>query len=254
MLAVIIYASQKVCPSMIGRLPRSGPAGPWILAVSFFGWWPPEAEVIVIVVIDNFDSFVFNLAMYFRELDAPVRVIRSNAIPFGELDELVARERVDGIVISPGPKSPSECAPCVEAVRRYGSQVPILGVCLGHQVIAHAFGGRVKRARRPMHGKVTPITTDGTGLFRGLPRRFNVTRYHSLAVEACTLPERLRVNAFSSDGAVMAISHRSKPVYGVQFHPEAVLTEQGHEVLSNFLSICEGWKASSTCRREVEAW
>ncbi len=208
----------------------------------------------MIVIIDNFDSFVFNLAMYFRELGASVHVVRSNMIPFDELDELIARGQVDGIVISPGPKGPADCAPCIKTVLRYIDQVPILGVCLGHQVIALAFGGKVKRGARPMHGKVTPVVTDGTGLFKGLPRQFKVTRYHSLVVEHRSLPACLQVNTFSYDGAVMAISHRSAPVFGVQFHPEAVLTEQGHNVLANFLTICSSWNKANICDRNAEPW
>ncbi len=197
------------------------------------------------LMVDNYDSFVHTLTSYFAELGCDMRIVRNDALDVGRVLDLARGGELQGVVISPGPKTPEQSGSCpqlVQALQQWGGAsarpVPILGVCLGHQVIAQANGARVRRGVRPMHGKVTPIETDGAGLFSGLPRRFKVTRYHSLVVDAGHLPPCLRVDALADDGAVMAISHRELPVFGVQFHPEAVLTSYGHELLGSFLRVC----------------
>jgi anthranilate synthase component 2 len=185
----------------------------------------------MVLMIDNYDSFTFNLVQYFGELGADVEVVRNDEIT---LDEVAARAP-ERIVISPGPCTPSEAGISVPLIRRFAGQVPILGVCLGHQAIGQAFGGRVVRAGRVMHGKLSPIVHEGTGVFGGLPSPFTATRYHSLAIERASLPDALEVTATADDGEIMGVRHRSYPVEGVQFHPEAILTEHGHRLLANFL-------------------
>ena len=187
------------------------------------------------VMIDNFDSFVYNLKAYFEELGREILVKRCDEITLEELEEL----EPEGIILSPGPKRPWDAALCVETVNRFQGRVPILGVCLGHQVLGHCAGAVVEKGKCPMHGKVTEIRNYGTGVFDGLPEEFKVTRYHSLIVRGESLPEEYQVDAVSKDGAVMGISHKTFPLYGVQFHPEAVLTEYGHELLENFCKIAE---------------
>ena len=187
------------------------------------------------VMIDNFDSFVYNLKAYFEELGREILVKRCDEITLEELEEL----EPEGIILSPGPKRPWDAALCVETVNRFQGRVPILGVCLGHQVLGHCAGAVVEKGKRPMHGKVTEIRNHGTGVFAGLPEEFKVTRYHSLIVRGESLPEEYQVDAVSKDGAVMGISHKTLPLYGVQFHPEAVLTEYVHELLENFCKIAE---------------
>ena len=187
------------------------------------------------VMIDNFDSFVYNLKAYFEELGREILVKRCDEISIEELEELDP----EGIILSPGPKRPWDAELCVETVKRFQGEIPILGVCLGHQVLGHCAGAVVKKGIRPMHGKVTGIHNRGTGVFKGLPEHFKVTRYHSLVVEKDSLPADYQIDALSGDGAVMGISHRTLPLYGVQFHPEAVLTEYGHELLENFCEIAE---------------
>lgn len=185
----------------------------------------------MILVIDNYDSFVHNLARYLRELGWATRVVRNDALT---LDE-IATMRPSHIVISPGPCTPDEAGISVAVVRRFGPQVPMLGVCLGHQAIGQACGGRVVRAKRPMHGKSSPIRHDGQGLFQGLPNPLRATRYHSLVVSPDNLPPELIVTATSDEGEIMALRHVRHPIVGVQFHPEAVLTEYGHDMLRRFL-------------------
>lgn len=187
------------------------------------------------VMIDNFDSFVYNLKAYFQELGRDILVKRCDEITLEELEAL----NPEGIILSPGPKRPWDAALCVEVVKRFQGRIPILGVCLGHQVISHCAGAVVEKGARPMHGKVTEIHNYGTGVFAGLPEQYKVTRYHSLIVREDSIPEEYQVDAVSDDGAVMGISHRTLPLYGVQFHPEAVLTEYGHELLENFCKIAE---------------
>ena len=185
----------------------------------------------MVLMIDNYDSFTFNLVQYLGELGADVEVVRNDEIT---LDEVAARAP-DRIVVSPGPCTPSEAGISVPLIQRFAGTVPILGVCLGHQAIGQAFGGRVVRAARVMHGKLSPIVHDGTGVFGGLPSPFTATRYHSLAIERASLPDALEVTATADDGEIMGVRHRSYPVEGVQFHPEAILTEHGRRLLANFL-------------------
>jgi anthranilate synthase component 2 len=185
----------------------------------------------MILVLDNYDSFTYNLVQYLGELGAEVKVIRNDEATVDE----VARMSPACIVISPGPCTPNEAGISLELVRRLAGKVPILGVCLGHQAIGQAFGGKVVRARQVMHGKVSRIHHDGRGVFRAVPQDFTATRYHSLAVERASLPPALEVSAQSEDGEIMGLRHRSLPVEGVQFHPEALLTEHGHKMLENFL-------------------
>ena len=185
----------------------------------------------MILVIDNYDSFVHNLARYVRELGFATEVVRSDAL---SVDQVAAR-RPSHIVISPGPCTPNEAGVSVPLVRRLGPEIPILGVCLGHQCIGQAFGGQIVRARRPMHGMASRIAHDGEGLFAGLPDPLVGGRYHSLVVEAADLPEELVVTARSEDGEIMGVRHREHPIEGLQFHPESVLTEHGHDLLRAFL-------------------
>ena len=185
----------------------------------------------MLLMIDNYDSFTFNLVQYFGELGQDVRVFRNDEITL----EGIAGLKPDHLVLSPGPCSPAEAGICVDAIRHFAGRLPLLGVCLGHQAIGAALGGRVVRARVQMHGKASTIRTDGRGVFTGLPERFDVIRYHSLAVERATLPEHLVVTAESVDGEIMGLRHRELPVEGVQFHPESILSEHGHAMLRNFL-------------------
>ena len=193
------------------------------------------------VMVDNYDSFVYNLAVYLRELGREVMLVRNDRVSIRMLELLHRECGLEGIIISPGPKSPLDCGASGEIVRGMAGRVPILGVCLGHQIIGHVFGASVKKGVRPMHGKVTEIRHNRKGLFQELPDTYEVTRYHSLIVCEEGLPDCLQVDARSSDGTIQAISHRTLPVYGVQFHPEAVLTQYGHELLRNFIKICEEW-------------
>ncbi len=185
----------------------------------------------MLLLIDNYDSFTFNLAQYLGELGADVHVHRNDAIT---LDQIAAWAP-EKIVISPGPCTPTEAGISVPAIRRFAGKIPILGVCLGHQAIGQAFGGRIVRAQRVMHGKLSPVTHDGRGVFAGLPSPFTVTRYHSLAIERSTCPACLEISATADDGEIMGVRHREFAVEGVQFHPEAILTEHGHALLANFL-------------------
>lgn len=187
------------------------------------------------LMIDNYDSFVYNLKAYLQELGRDILVRHSDELT---LDDIQAMQP-QGIILSPGPKRPWDAQLCVDTVRRFGGKVPLLGVCLGHQVLGHCAGAVVEKGVRPMHGKVTRVRHNGTGLFAGLPREFNVTRYHSLVVRQDTLPEDYQVDCVAEDGAVMGLSHRTLPLFGVQFHPEAVLTEYGHELLENFCRMAE---------------
>ena len=185
----------------------------------------------MLLMIDNYDSFTYNLVQYLGELGADVHVHRNDAI---SLDQIAAWEP-EAIVISPGPCTPAEAGICVPLIQRFAGRIPILGVCLGHQAIGQAFGGRINRAQHVMHGKVSPVTHDGRGVFSGLPTPLTVTRYHSLAIDKATMPDSLEVTATSDDGEVMGVRHRELAVEGVQFHPEAILTEHGHALLKNFL-------------------
>jgi len=185
----------------------------------------------MLLMIDNYDSFTYNLVQYLGELGADVRVVRNDALT---LDDVGAM-KPERIVVSPGPCTPTEAGISVPLIQRFAGEVPILGVCLGHQSIGQAFGGTIVRAHRVMHGKLSPVTHEGAGLFAGLPSPFQATRYHSLAIDEATMPKALAVTARSDDGEIMGVRHRELPVFGVQFHPEAILTEHGKRLLENFL-------------------
>jgi anthranilate synthase component 2 len=185
----------------------------------------------MLLMIDNYDSFTYNLVQYFGELGQDVRVFRNDEITIEGIAEL----RPERLVLSPGPCSPAEAGICVEAIRHFAGKLPLLGVCLGHQAIGAALGGRIVRAKVQMHGKASTITTDGRGVFHGLPEQFSVIRYHSLAIERASLPRELVVTASSEDGEIMGVRHRELALEGVQFHPESILSEHGHAMLKNFL-------------------
>ena len=189
----------------------------------------------MILVIDNYDSFTYNLVQYLGELGAEVVVRRNDAVSVDEIGELAP----SAIVLSPGPCTPKEAGVSVDTIRRWGSSIPILGVCLGHQAIGEAYGGEVVRAERVMHGKTSQVCHDGTGIFAGLPSPMEVMRYHSLIVERASIPESLEITAVSQDdpNEVHAVRHREHPVYGVQFHPESVMTPHGKDLLHNFLEL-----------------
>jgi len=185
----------------------------------------------MVLMIDNYDSFTYNLVQYLGELGVEVTVVRNDEVSVDE----VARLRPEKIVISPGPCSPNEAGISLATIERLGGKIPLLGVCLGHQAIGQAFGGKVVHARTLMHGKTSPIQHVGAGVFRGLPSPFVATRYHSLAVERDSLPDCLEVTAWTEDGEIMGLRHKTLAVQGVQFHPESILTEHGHALLKNFL-------------------
>ncbi len=190
----------------------------------------------MLLMIDNYDSFTFNLVQYFGELGEDVHVVRNDEISVEGIAALAPQR----LVLSPGPCSPAEAGVCIEAIRAFTGRLPILGVCLGHQSIGAAMGGRIVRARVQMHGKASTIATDGRGVYRGLPERFSVIRYHSLAIERETLPADLEVTSSSEDGEIMGVRHKAlaatrTPLEGVQFHPESILSEHGHAMLRNFL-------------------
>jgi anthranilate synthase component 2 len=192
----------------------------------------------MLLMIDNYDSFTFNLVQYFGELGEDVRVFRNDEITLDAIAEL----KPDQLVLSPGPCSPAEAGICVDAIKHFTGKLPILGVCLGHQAIGAALGGKVIRAQKQMHGKASVITTDQRGVYTALPRQFSVIRYHSLAIERDTLPAVLEVTSTSEDGEIMGVRHRElagtkAPLEGVQFHPESILSEHGHAMLKNFLEL-----------------
>ncbi len=185
-----------------------------------------------IILLDNYDSFTYNLLHYIGELKADVTVYRNDAIT---ADALIAK-KPDGIVISPGPGNPAESGICLELVKKASGNIPILGVCLGHQAIGEAFGGKVVRAPKPMHGKISEIYHEGQSVFKGLPIPFKATRYHSLVVDRASLPACLEVTAITADdGLIMGLSHKEHNTHGVQFHPESIASEHGHELIKNFL-------------------
>jgi anthranilate synthase component 2 len=187
----------------------------------------------MLLLIDNYDSFTWNLVHYLGQLGAEARVVRNDELGVDQALGLGAR----AIVLSPGPRDPARAGICLELIRRAPAELPILGVCLGHQAIGEAFGGRIARCHEILHGKLSNITHDDTGVFRGLPQGFEATRYHSLTVDPETLPDTLRVTARSQSGVVMGLAHRTRPVHGVQFHPESIRTTVGHALLRNFLEI-----------------
>ncbi|MFC7443340.1 anthranilate synthase component II [Laceyella putida] len=187
----------------------------------------------MILMIDNYDSFTYNLVQYLGELGKELKVVRNDEMDVDEIKE----QNPEVIVLSPGPGTPDDAGICLEVVKRCAGQIPILGVCLGHQTIAQAFGGDVIRADRLMHGKTSPIEHDGQTIFAGLPSPFTVTRYHSLLVDRRTLPADLVISAETSEGEIMALRHRSLPIEGVQFHPESILSEHGKDLLANFIHV-----------------
>jgi len=186
----------------------------------------------MLLMIDNYDSFTYNLVQYFGELGEEVMVFRNDEITPDEITKL----KPSFIVISPGPCTPKEAGVSIPLIKRYCNQVPILGVCLGHQSIGQAFGGRIIHAKQLMHGKTALISHNGTGVFRGLPSPFTATRYHSLVIEHESLPDCLEITAWTEDGEIMGVRHKTLEVQGVQFHPESILTEHGHKLLGNFLT------------------
>ena len=192
----------------------------------------------MLLMIDNYDSFTFNLVQYFGELGEDVRVFRNDELTLQGIAEL----KPDRLVLSPGPCSPAEAGICVDAIREFTGKLPILGVCLGHQAIGAALGGKVIRAQKQMHGKASVITTDQRGVYTSLPRQFSVIRYHSLAIERESLPAVLEITSTAEDGEIMGVRHRELagtpvPLEGVQFHPESILSEHGHAMLKNFLAL-----------------
>ncbi len=194
----------------------------------------------MLLMIDNYDSFTFNLVQYFCELGEEVKVVRNDEVT---LDEIAAF-KADRLVLSPGPCSPDEAGVCVPALKRFAGQLPILGVCLGHQSIGAAMGGRIVRAKEQMHGKTSVITTDEQGVYAGLPKQFTVIRYHSLAIERASLPDCLAITSWTDDGEIMGVRHKGPqtdpnfaPLEGVQCHPESILSEHGHAMLANFLKM-----------------
>jgi anthranilate synthase component 2 len=203
----------------------------------------------MIVLIDNYDSFTFNLVHYLGGLGADVVVHRNDKISTAEVMALAP----DAIVLSPGPCTPNEAGICLELIGTAASTIPILGVCLGHQAIGQAFGGKVVRAQAMVHGKLSEISHRGSGVFRGINGPFQATRYHSLIVERDTLPRELHVNAETSDGLIMGMAHQRLPVHGVQFHPESIASEHGHLMLKNFLDIAAGWNVATGRKPQAAA-
>lgn len=188
---------------------------------------------IKLLMVDNYDSFTYNIVQYFGELGADIEVFRNDEITIQD----IAQRNPDRLVISPGPCSPAEAGISVAAIQHFAGKLPILGVCLGHQSIGAAFGGKIIRAQELMHGKTSVIQTKQVGVFRDLPEKFTVNRYHSLAIERSSCPADLEVTAWTEDGEIMGVRHKYLPIEGVQFHPESILTEHGHAMLRNFLEI-----------------
>lgn len=187
----------------------------------------------MLILIDNYDSFTYNLVHFLGELGAPCEVYRNDKITA----EDVIKQKPKAIVLSPGPCTPNEAGICLDLITALNGKIPLLGVCLGHQAIGQAYGGKVIRAPEPLHGKLSTIRHKDKGVFKGLPKRFDITRYHSLVVERKSLPADLEVTAETDDGIIMGLQHKSHPVHGVQFHPESIASEHGHDLLANFLSL-----------------
>lgn len=186
----------------------------------------------MILVIDNYDSFVYNLVHYVEDLGVRAEVVRNDVLSVSE----VLKKKPHAIVLSPGPCTPNDAGICLELLEKAPHDLPMFGVCLGHQAMGQAFGGEVVSAQEAMHGKISEVTHRGSGLFRGLPSPFRATRYHSLAVKRATFPADLNIDAETADGEVMGLSHKSRPIFGVQFHPESIASEHGHAIVGNFLS------------------
>lgn len=195
-----------------------------------------SVKKIKLLMIDNYDSFTYNIVQYLGELGADVEVVRNDEITLDEIDARFKAGQLDRLVISPGPCSPAEAGISVAAIQHFAGKLPILGVCLGHQAIGAAFGGQIVRAQELMHGKTSVITTTQEGVFAGLPEKFTVNRYHSLAIDRATCPPCLNVTAWTDDGEIQGVKHTSLDIEGVQFHPESILTEHGHAMLQNFLA------------------
>jgi anthranilate synthase component 2 len=187
----------------------------------------------MLILIDNYDSFTYNLVHYIGELGAESVVIRNDKVSADE----VLEKKPQAIVLSPGPCTPNEAGVCLDLIKKAAPKIPLLGVCLGHQAIGQCYGGKVVRASVPMHGKLSTITNTGKGVFKGLPKRFEVTRYHSLVVDRATLPDCLEITAETDDGVIMGLQHKTLAVHGVQFHPESIASQQGHALLANFLAL-----------------
>jgi len=198
------------------------------------------------LMIDNYDSFVHNLARYFTLAGVQIHVARNDSLTMGQIADMAP----EALILSPGPRAPAEAGICLEAIKTFGKQTPILGVCLGHQCIGQAYGGQVVRAKTPVHGKASPVHHDGQGVFAGLPSPFPAGRYHSLIVD---LPDttRLQVTARTAEGEIMGLQHPVHPVYGVQFHPESLLTEHGLDLVQNFVQIVAGWHLAQHQKSKV---
>lgn len=203
----------------------------------------------MLLIIDNYDSFVHNLARYFEELGLPTHTVRNDQITIAEIRRLAPQ----GCVLSPGPCTPNESGVCMDVIRELGPQLPILGVCLGHQAIAAALGGLVVRSPQPVHGRSSLVSHPGTGLFAGLPNPLRVGRYHSLMIDVASLPGDLEITSQTADGIPMSVRHRHWPLYGVQFHPESVLTQHGHRLLENFLHLAGIAPSAARSRLEPAA-
>jgi len=193
------------------------------------------------VMIDNYDSFVFNLVRYMIELGENIQVFRNDRIT---VDKLFCEE-IEGIILSPGPKTPKEAGITLDIIRAFKGRVPILGICLGHQSIGYAFGASIVKGEVPVHGKISEVKHDGMGIFKNIKNPLRVTRYHSLIVEKATIPGCLEVSCETKDGVIMGIRHKEYPIEGVQFHPEAELTESGHQMLGNFIRLCREFKGEN---------
>lgn len=193
-----------------------------------------------VLVIDNYDSFTYNLVHYLGDLGADLTVVRNDKITLDEINEMAP----EAIVLSPGPCTPNEAGICLSVVERFGAEIPLFGVCLGMQSMGQAFGGDIVRAPSLMHGKISPISHTGKGVFKGLNADFDATRYHSLAIEPTSMPDVLEVTAKTDDGVIMGVQHKTLPVHGVQFHPESIASENGHAILQNFLNIARDFNAA----------
>lgn len=192
----------------------------------------------MLLMIDNYDSFVYNLVRYIKELEEDIEIYRNDKITI----EDIKKGNFEGIIISPGPKDPTKAGICLDIINEFKGQVPILGICLGHQCIGHYFGGVIEKGEYPIHGKISSINHNNKGVFKGIKNPLNVTRYHSLVVSNNKLPNDLEVTATTADGTIMGIAHKVYPIYGVQFHPEAELTENGHKILKNFIMECRNFE------------
>ena len=202
----------------------------------------------MLLMIDNYDSFVYNLVRYFEELGEEILVYRNDKITLDDIKEM----DIDGIIISPGPKSPKEAGLSLDIIDEFKDKLPILGICLGHQCIGHYFGGKIVKGKEPIHGKVSYIEHCNKGLFNDVKKPLRVTRYHSLMIDNNTIPEELIVTSKTDDGVVMAIEHRDYNIHGVQFHPEAEMTEEGHKILKNFINVTNSFKTKAKERVKVK--